>query len=222
VTTAAVVLGAGSGQRFGGDKIFAMLAGKPVLAHSVGAFERCPRIDRIVLVLHESMVDRGKELIESEGWLKTRRVCRGGARRQDSVLAGIRAAEADIVLIHDAARPILPIDMIERGIDSVQATGAAIAALPVKDTIKRVDIDWNIVETVDRSALWAAQTPQVFRSHIIERALELAGDVTDDAAALEKLGFRVQIFPGDERAFKITTAFDLDLAENLLARSLNE
>lgn len=215
-THAAIIVGAGSGVRFGSDKIFADLAGMPVLAHTIAAFEACPTIDEIVLVLRTDTVQVGQQLVRIHGWRKVIAVVAGGARRQDSVLAGTQATTAQWVLIHDAARPLISREVIERGIDAAQSTGAAIAAIPVRDTIKRVNTDRSIRETVDRAPLWAAQTPQVFQTDLLRRALTEATDVTDDAAAVEAVGGVVHVFEGAERNFKITTTADLALAAAIL------
>jgi 2-C-methyl-D-erythritol 4-phosphate cytidylyltransferase len=215
MSAVAVIVGAGSGSRFGGDKVFAELAGRPLLVHTGAAFEASPVVDGIVLVLREENLARGRALAEEQGWTKLRAVTAGGARRQDSVLAGLRAAEADWVVVHDAARPLVTPDLIERGLEAARDTGAAIAALPVRDTIKRVEHD-QIVATVDRSRLWTAQTPQVFRSELLELALQGGHDVTDDAAAVEALGVPVRVYLGLERNLKVTTAADLALAEAIL------
>lgn len=215
MSAVAVIVGAGSGSRFGADKVFAPLAGRPLLAHTVAAFEASPAVDGVVLVLREETVPRAWALADEQGWKKLRAVTIGGARRQDSVLAGVRVAAAEWVLIHDAARPLVTPEIIARGLAAAQATGAAIAALPIRDTIKRVEHD-QIVATVDRASLWAAQTPQIFRADLLERALATGPDVTDDAAAVEALGVVVRIFLGAERNFKVTTVADLALAEAVL------
>jgi 2-C-methyl-D-erythritol 4-phosphate cytidylyltransferase len=215
VTAVAVIVGAGSGTRFGGDKVFAELGGLPVLAQTVAPFEACPAVDGVVLVLRPDAIEQGEAVARERGWRKLLGITPGGARRQDSVLAGVRLARSDWVLIHDAARPLVTVEIIERGLEAAEATGAAIAALPVRDTIKRVE-DERITATVERSRLWAAQTPQIFRSELIELALEGAADVTDDAAAVEALGVPVRVFAGSERNFKVTTASDLALAEAIL------
>jgi 2-C-methyl-D-erythritol 4-phosphate cytidylyltransferase len=119
------------------------------------------------------------------------------------------------VLVHDAARPLVTPDLIAQGLAAAQETGAAIAAVPVRDTVKRVDQD-RIIATVDRAQLWLAQTPQVFRTELLELALQGAHEVTDDAAAVEALGVSVRVFLGSERNVKVTTTSDLALAEALL------
>jgi 2-C-methyl-D-erythritol 4-phosphate cytidylyltransferase len=215
MSAVAVIVGAGSGSRFGADKVFAPLAGRPLLAQTVAAFEASSVVDGVVLVLRPETVQRAWALAREEGWTKLRAVTIGGARRQDSVLAGVRVAAAEWVLVHDAARPLVTPEILARGLEAARATGAAIAALPVRDTIKRVEHDY-VVATVDRAALWAAQTPQVFRAELLERALATGRDVTDDAAAVEALGVSVRIFLGAERNFKVTTTADLALAEAIL------
>lgn len=191
------------------------MAGLPLLAHTVAAFEASSAVERVVLVLREDALERGRALGAERGWTKLAGVTAGGARRQDSVLAGVKLAGVDWVLIHDAARPLLTPDVIERGLEAAQTTGAAIAALPVRDTIKRVEGE-RIAATVDRTRLWAAQTPQIFRSELIELALQNDREVTDDAAAVEALGVPVRVFLGSERNFKVTTTSDLALAEAIL------
>ena len=221
--TGAVIAAAGSSSRMAGvDKIFALLEGRAVLAHSVAAFEAHPRVGAAVVVLHADSVKRGGDLAREMGWSKVAGVVAGGDRRQDSVAAGLDALppECQWVLVHDGARPCVTGDVIDRGIDAAEACGAAVAATPVKDTIKVIDADGVVVETPDRAALWAVQTPQVFRLDLLRAAY--AGndtDVTDDAALVEQMGHAVRVFQGSYDNIKVTTPEDLDVAAALLRRA---
>lgn len=214
----AIIVAAGSSQRMGGvDKIFAPLRGKPLIASTVEAFQQCPSIVRLILVLGERNLKQGEHLLEEQGWDKVV-ICPGGLRRQDSVAEGLKRLEAcQWVVIHDGARPCVDPALILKGIEAAQDTGAAIAAVPVKDTIKVVDAEGIIRETPERTTLWAAQTPQVFRFDIIREAYSQAkGEVTDDAALVERLGYRVRVYPGSYENIKVTTPEDLMLAEAIL------
>jgi 2-C-methyl-D-erythritol 4-phosphate cytidylyltransferase len=214
----AIIVAAGAGERFGGDKVFAPLGDRPVLAHAVAAFERCAPVAEIVVVLGEANVERGRALARAMGWVKTVALCTGGARRQDSVREGLkRLSTCAWTVIHDGARPLVTAEMIERGLAAARRTGAATAAVPVKDTIKVVGPDGLVVETPDRAALWQAQTPQVFRHDFLLAAYrETAPTVTDDAALLERRGIAVAVFAGAYENVKITTHEDLALAACLL------
>jgi 2-C-methyl-D-erythritol 4-phosphate cytidylyltransferase len=217
----AVIAAAGSSQRLGGaDKVFALVAGKPVLAHVLGVFQGCDAVDLIVLVLNEAGLERGKRLVEEWGFSKVTDICRGERRRQDSVSEGLKRLEGcQWVVIHDGARPCLTADLIERGLAEARQTGAAVAAVPVKETVKMVDVQGIIENTPDRGKLWVAQTPQIFRSDIIVEAYRAgAGVVTDDAALVEALGHRVKVYMGSYDNIKVTTAEDLALAEIILGR----
>ena len=170
-------------------------------------------IDQIVLVLNRKDLARGRELGERRCWSMVT-MCPGGPRRQDSVREGLKqVADCDLVMIHDGARPFLTPVLIENGFRLAGRTGAAVAAVPVKDTIKLVGDDRLIGTTLQRDRLWAAQTPQVFSLDIITRAYEkLAGEVTDDGAAVELLGSEVHLYMGDQNNIKVTTPGDLSLA----------
>ena len=214
----AVIVAAGSSQRMGGvDKIFALLGGKTVLARVVDTFQGCSPIDQIVIVLGEPGLEWGKRLVAEYGWTKVTDVCPGGKRRQDSVVAGLnRLHDSDWVVIHDGARPLLTEDLIRRGLVAGRETGAAAAAIPVTDTVKVAGDDMLVQETPLRQNLWAVQTPQVFRFHIISEAYRKAeGEVTDDASLVEQLGYRVKLYMGSYDNIKITTPGDLALAEVL-------
>ncbi len=214
----AVIVAAGSSQRMDGmDKVFALLGGKPILARVVDAFQGCNPVDQIIVVLSEQNLERGQQLVAEQGWSKVTDVCAGGRRRQDSVAAGLRRlSNCDWVVIHDGARPLVTVDLINRGLEAARETGAAVATVPVTDTIKLAGDDRIVHQTPSRQNLWAVQTPQVFGIKIITEAYSQAnGDVTDDASLVEQLGCRVKIYMGSYDNIKITTPDDLALAEVL-------
>ena len=213
--TGVVIVGAGSSQRIGVDKVFLPLAGTPLLAWSVDVCQSCEPVSQIVIVLNESKLDLGRRLVAERGWSKVMEVCLGGDRRQDSVRQGLgKLKGCDWVIIHDGARPFLTLDLIRHGLEAAQSTGAAVAAVPVKDTIKIGNGDLMVKGTLDRQELWAVQTPQVFRFDIISKAHEqITGDVTDDASMVEQLGYQVKLYMGSYNNIKITTPEDLALAE---------
>jgi 2-C-methyl-D-erythritol 4-phosphate cytidylyltransferase len=220
-----VIVAAGTSQRMAGiNKLFAPLRGKPLLAWSVDTCQEYSLVQEIVLVLNDKDLARGRKLKKERGWSKVT-LCPGGARRQDSVRRGLRQIkDCDWAMIHDGARPFLTLDLIEDGLQIVGKTGAAVAAVPVKDTIKLADSEKLIKDTLQRDRLWAAQTPQIFSFDVITRAYEnLSTEVTDDATAVERLGYKVQLYMGDYKNIKVTTAEDLTLAkiiaENMAMRA---
>jgi len=223
-SSAAVIVAAGSSRRMEGrDKLWLPLAGRITLARTIDVFETSPIINTIVLVLNAGRISDATMLCQQEGWHKIARIVAGGTRRQDSVRIGLDALleiapTTDWVMIHDGARPLVTLSILEAGLQAAQEYQAAIAAVPVKDTIKQVQQGW-ICSTLDRSQLWAVQTPQVFSLPLIHHAhhTPLAQqNVTDDAALLEQLGQRVAIFPGSYTNIKITTQEDLLIAETLI------
>ena len=219
--TGAVIVAAGSSERMGGtDKMFAVLDGKPVLARVIEVFQACDRISDIVVVLNQQNLEEGKRLVSEGKWSKIKDVCEGGKRRQDSVLNGLNClGECDWVVIHDGARPLVTAELIENGLDTAEETGAAIAAVPVTDTIKMAADNLTIQGTPPRQSLWAAQTPQVFRYDIITNAYrKLKYEVTDDARAVELMGGSVRIYHGSNDNIKITLPEDLAVAEILLKK----
>lgn len=209
-----VIVAAGTSQRMAGiNKLFASLIGKPLLAWSVDTCQRCSLVRQIVVVLNDKDLGRGQKLKGQRGWSKVA-LCLGGARRQDSVKRGLRQIrDCGWVMIHDGARPFLTADLIEDGLKMAVEFGASVAAVPVKDTIKLANSEDLIKETLKRDTLWVAQTPQIFSFDIITRAYEdLTGEVTDDAAAVERSGYQVKLYMGDYRNIKVTTLEDLALA----------
>ena len=215
----AIIAAAGTSQRMGElDKTFAPLAGKPLLAHVVDLFQSCPFIHQIVIVLKDESLPEGRKLVEKQNWTKVIEVCPGGLRRQDSVAEGLKSLEnCDWVVVHDGARPCLTSDLISRGLTEALETGAAVAAIPVTDTIKVVGSKGIIENTLNRNKLWAIQTPQVFRIDIIKRAYhQVTVEATDDAALVEALGCKVKVYRGSYDNIKVTTPADLALAEVIL------
>jgi len=220
----AIIVAAGSSHRMQGlDKLWTPLAGRTTLARAIDVFETSPIIDDIILVLNAERIDNAKTLCQQEGWRKITGIVAGGILRQDSVLIGLDtlaniAPQTQWVMIHDGARPLVTPEILDAGLKAAQACQAAIAGVPVKDTIKQAQLGW-IYSTLDRSQLWAIQTPQVFSFPLIHHAYHdqlLQQEFTDDAALLEQLGQRVAIFPGSYRNIKITTQEDLLIAEALI------
>jgi 2-C-methyl-D-erythritol 4-phosphate cytidylyltransferase len=199
----------------GVDKIFVSIRGKPLLAWSVDTCQGCDLVQQIVIVLSSANLKLGQKLAKERAWSKAA-VCLGGARRQDSVNEGMRRLkDCEWVVVHDGARPFLTCKLIQQGVEAaIMETGAAVAAVPVNDTIKLANETGVVVKTLRRNQLWAAQTPQIFRSDIITRAYQdLRTEVTDDAAAVERLGYRVKLYMGAHSNMKVTTPEDLTLAE---------
>lgn len=217
----AVIVGAGKSQRMSGtDKIFAPLAGQPVLLLVLQPFIDCPSIDRIVVVLNGRNYDEGKELIAAQNWDKEVAVCIGGRRRQDSVVAGLKLlGDCDWVIVQDGARPFVTPDLIEQGLEAARETGAAVAAVPATDTIKVADKGLVALQTLPRDNLWACQTPQVFNYDLLVKAYrEATLEVTDDAQIVELSGGKVKLYLGSYDNIKITTPADLAIAEVLWKR----
>jgi 2-C-methyl-D-erythritol 4-phosphate cytidylyltransferase len=201
------------------DKVFVPLGGKPILARVIDTFQKCKLVDQIVVVVNAKNIEKCRKLVAEERWSKVSDICAGGRRRQDSVAAGLKLLNCQWVVIHDGARPLVTKDLIERGLKAAEETGAAIAAIPVTDTIKIADDDRMVRQTPPRQNLWAVQTPQVFRFDIIARAYEQTkGEVTDDASLVERLGFRVKLYMSAYDNIKITNSDDLALAEVLLKK----
>lgn len=216
----AIVPGAGSARRMGGDdKLFLPLGGKASLHWVLEALLAEPRLAQIVVATSAAKLERVHALLALLGDSRLL-ACLGGPTRQASVQAALGALDPalDLVLIHDAARPLLSGDVIRRGLAAGASSGAAVAAIPVSDTIKRVGPDGVVRATLPREELVAVQTPQVFRRDWLLTAYERAGNlaVTDEAGLLEAAGFPVETYAGDEANLKLTHPIDLALAEALL------
>lgn len=216
-----VVVAAGSSSRMGEDKILLDLGGEPVLIHTLRAFQNAPEVDEIVVVTREELVAEVAGMCREFSLTKVGKVIRGGASRTHSARLGTLEADrnAQLIAIHDGARPFVTVAVISAAIQKAAQTGAAAPAVPVKDTIK--EAAGGLVErTLDRSRLYAIQTPQVFEASLIRAALQKALDdgvsLTDDCAAVERLGMRVSLTPGDERNIKLTTPADLLWAQAIL------
>ena len=218
----AVVVAAGRGDRFGApDKVLRPLAGRPLLAHVLDAIEAATSVRDLVVVVAPHTRSAVEALIAGGSWTKPRAVVLGGAERQDSVANGVAATRADVpvVVVHDAARPLAGPDLFDRCVATAAVRGAAIAAVPVTDTIKRVRGDL-VRETVPRDELWAAQTPQAFRRDLLVASLAdpraSGATFTDEAGLLESLGHPVAIVAGDPFNLKVTVAGDLAIADAIL------
>lgn len=204
------------------DKLFLELKGRPVLAHAWGAFDKSDCIDEIVLVVREGLQAAFTDIAREFQFTKPYRIVIGGRERQDSVWNGVQAVSerAEIVAIHDAARPCVTAALIEATISAARQAGAAVAAQPVTDTIKE-SLDGRFVsKTLDRSRLWAVQTPQTFKVDIIKRALEAAIQrgliLTDDTAACELIGQEVKLVNGGQPNPKVTRPEDLPFIASFL------
>ena len=219
---AVIVLAAGSSARMGGvDKLWAELDGAPLVARSLRTLAALEAVTTLVIVAPAARHEALRALLEpTPAEVHAEVICvEGGARRQDSVAAGIAAApDADWYLVHDAARPLVSAALCARLLDAARGTGAAIPVLPVADTIKRVDEQGRVLDTLDRATLRAVQTPQVFAGALLRRAhAEVRGEVTDDASMVEALGAPVATVPGEPGNLKVTTASDLVVVRALLA-----
>jgi 2-C-methyl-D-erythritol 4-phosphate cytidylyltransferase len=213
---ACILVAAGASVRMGVDKLWADLRGRPLLEWPIATLAGCGSIDELVVVAALSGLERTRRLLEDLGVKAC--VVVGGARRQDSVRAGLSAiGDADWVVVHDAARPLVTRDLVENGLETARATGAAVAAVPVVDTIKVVN-ESEVVSTLARNGLWSVQTPQVFRADLLRQAHRAgAADVTDDATLVEGLGVRVQVYMGAYANIKVTSPVDLRLAALLVS-----
>jgi 2-C-methyl-D-erythritol 4-phosphate cytidylyltransferase len=217
-----VIVAAGGGARTGSEELkqFRWVAGKPMLLHSLQTFQARPDVAMVVCVLpREHVGDPPPWIFQSDPDRLLLSV--GGRHRGESVANGLEdlPGECEIVVIHDAARPLVSGETIGRVIEEARKGNGAVAALPLADTLKRVDSSGKIVETVDRFGIWRAQTPQAFPRKVIERAHREARDAdrvaTDDATLCEQIGLPVVVVRGSERAVKITEEIDFALAEAL-------
>jgi 2-C-methyl-D-erythritol 4-phosphate cytidylyltransferase len=218
----AILVAAGRGERLGLDrpKAFAKLGDEPLLAEPLRRLEACPWVDGIVLVAPAGWEEPAILLAEEEGCGKVHASVTGGERRSDSVRAGLAEVPADalVVLVHDAARPLISDEVVERVLAPLsEGWDGAVPGLPVGDTLKRVGSDGAVEETVQRDGLWAVQTPQAFVAEALRRAQTSGDDATDCAGLVEAAGGRVKVVEGDPHLLKVTSASDLETVAAWLA-----
>lgn len=230
MSVACLLVAAGEGRRLGSDtpKALVLLAGEPLLVHAARAVLECEAVQVLVAVVpHQSRDDVARLLVPLVAASQRLLVVSGGASRHESVLAGLRALDVgshddvDVVLVHDAARCLAPAALVAEVVAAVRGGHPAVVpGLPVTDTLKRVDGDGRVLSTVERTDLRSVQTPQGFRRDLLRHAhtADPGAQATDDAAMVERLGQPVYVVPGHGCAFKITTVWDLQLAEAVLAR----
>ncbi|KKY00769.1 2-C-methyl-D-erythritol 4-phosphate cytidylyltransferase [Paraclostridium benzoelyticum] len=219
-----VIVAAGTGSRMKKDinKQFIKLNNKEIVAHTIDKFYNNENIDDIVVVIRKDEEEYFNKNIKEKYGFTNIKVAHGGNERQDSVFNGIKMLkkECDVVLIHDGARPFVTDDIIKRSIDEANEYNAIVVGVKVKDTIKVVSDNGNIVDTPNRSYLWAVQTPQVFKYDIITKAYEDACNNnyygTDDAMLVERIGYNVKMIEGSYNNIKITTQEDLEFGEQIL------
>ena len=237
----AIIVAAGSSRRTGFDKLFAEIAGAPVIAHTIRAFERAPSVNEIIVVAREDRHGEIKKIVRKETFKKVRPIIRGGEYRQDSVRAGLGSVNPDAkyVAVHDAARPLITPEQIERVFEQCRAHRGAASAEPINDTLKRADVEpfasgshhgglagqvLVVTGSVDRHQLYAMQTPQIFERALIEEAYRAVYakniSVTDEVSAAEWLGCDVVVVLNDDFNFKITYPRDLPLAEFVLKQRM--
>ena len=215
----AVVVAAGASQRMQGvDKIFYPLDGMPLIWHSISSLLAHPSISDIVLVTSKGNITRAEDLVASESSAGNVTVREGGERRQDSVLLGLDNLDGcELVVVHDGARPFISSELLDRGISGALQDGAAIAAVPVKDTIKMSDSEDMVTRTIPRDGLWTVQTPQVFKTSLLKEAHHQVSEmVTDDASMVEAIGHPVRLFLGSYYNIKVTTPEDLTIANAIV------
>jgi 2-C-methyl-D-erythritol 4-phosphate cytidylyltransferase len=216
----AIIVAAGSSERMGFDKLFALVSGKPVIAHTIAAFENTKCVDEIILVGRADSLGELRKVIGQP--TKVKQIVAGGAERSDSVRAGLDHADpkSDFVAVHDAARPMITPEKITRVFEAARTNSAATLAEPINDTLKRADADLAVTGWVDRNGVYAMQTPQVFEKQLLQEAYDLVArkkiSVTDEVSAVELLGRKITLVPNHDFNFKITYPRDLPLAEFVL------
>ena len=224
MSVTAIIPAGGIGRRMGlkTPKQFHNLAGLPMLVHTIKAFQRVGDISDIIVVVPEEHIHLTQVLVAEYHLDKVTAVTAGGILRQDSVKAGLKliSPNVDYVIVHDGVRPLISTDLIQACLDGARQSGASMAAIPVKKTLKAVENKRNIKQTVDRSTLWQAQTPQVVKADILKKAFAAAEETsftgTDEASLLERISHPVKVVEGSETNIKITRPEDLRIAEAIL------
>lgn len=221
-----VIPAAGQGKRMGADrnKLLLEVDGKPVIVHTLNVFEQDHQCRGILLAIHPDDRTQLEQLLEKYHITKVKSMVDGGKERQQSVYFALRQAEAPIVLVHDGARPFIQLPTVHKLVQKAHDNGAAIAAVPVKDTIKKV-LNGIVEQTIERSSLWSIQTPQAFRLSLIMRAYDEAERTgfagTDDASLVEQIGENIQVVEADYDNIKLTTKEDLVFAEAIIRKRRN-
>jgi len=226
VMLATIIVAAGDSRRMGFDKLFATIAGRPVIAHTIHAFERAACVGEIIVVAREDRHAEITAIVRDEDFKKVRSIISGGKHRQDSVRAGLDHLEATAryVAIHDAARPLITAEQIELVLEQCRLHAAASLAEPISYTLKYADNEFFVTSSVDRHQLYAMQTPQIFERQLIQDAYRSVcaenASVTDEVSAVERLGRKVILVPNKDLNFKITYPRDLALAEFVLTQRI--
>lgn len=223
----AIIVAAGKGKRFGAEKPkqFIEILGKPLLIHTLEKFENCAAVNEIIVVLSEAEISDFRKTVEKFNFNKIRKIVSGGETRAESVFNGLNSINdeaAEIVAVHDGARPLVSVEEITHTISKTQDTGAACLVAKVTDTIKKVK-DGKIVKTINRQHLRRAQTPQCFRIELLKRAFSenvIDETITDECFLVEKLGVEISVVEGSAQNIKITTPEDLIFAESLLKKQI--
>jgi 2-C-methyl-D-erythritol 4-phosphate cytidylyltransferase len=218
----AIIPAAGMGIRMGSNipKQFLLLDGKPILHHTLSVLDSCSVVTEIVLVVSEKEIENTQQQIQ-DSYPKVAKVIAGGKERQDSVYNGLQSlgSETDIVVVHDGVRPFVTENLIRETVEAARDFGAAITAIPVSDTIKKVNEQGKVESTIDRSGLWRVQTPQTFQVSLLREAFVKAQADnfygTDEGSLIEYLGRDVKVIPGSELNIKITRSEDLVLGEKI-------
>ena len=220
--TSAIIVAAGSSQRMGFDKLLTLLGPRPVVAHTLAAFEECPDIDEIILITNDERFKAIERIEQEECFQKLTHLIHGGTERHHSVWNGLLDLnpKSEYVAVHDGARPLVDPAQITRCIEAAKIHGAAASAHPITDTVKRADDSQQVSSHVERDQLWAMETPQVFRAELLKDAyrkiLDAGKSVTDEVSAIEQLGHPIQLVPNETPNPKITYPEDLQTAAKLL------